>query len=454
LTKGDGVVSLPAGVALKPSRFTLMAWEPTEPRALLLYNSFTGGFARFTAPAAELLAAAMAAPVIPDEAMDFADALVSAGLVVDQRIDELALATRLQDVYRNRHDWLNLILMPTEKCIFRCVYCYEDFVKGAMSDEVRQGILHLVAREAPRLRGLKVDWFGGEPLSAFDVVKDLSTQLIALCERNGIEYGASMTTNAYLLDEIRAPQALALGIRRFQVTIDGPKQTHDQLRVLQNGRGTFDRIIENLKLLQGLGEDFRVRIRVNFTPQVAAAVPEFLRFLGERFGGDPRFSVWFHPVGRWGGPHDGELDVCDERTSERLGLDFMQLAADAGFSLAAWRDAIQPFGSVCYAADPRSFVIGSDGNVYKCTVALAKPENLVGKLTSDGDLHLSEERFAMWTASGEETDAGCQACSFRPACHGNSCPAERMSRGGEHACPPVKRNITRVLPLLATRPQF
>jgi len=447
-------MALFAGSAYKASRFTLTAWEPTgpsEPRTLLVYNSFTGGFARFTSPTAERVASLVAGDSVPDLAGDLVDGLASAGLFVDRRIDELALAAATQDIYRSRHDSLNLILMPTEKCIFRCVYCYEDFVKGKMRANIKQGVLKLVETEAPRLRRLKVDWFGGEPLSAFDVVTELSTGILDLCERNGVEYASSMTTNAYLLDEVRAPQALALGIRRFQVTLDGPAQTHDSLRVLQNGGGTFDRIIHNLVTLRDLDEDFRVRIRVNFTPQVAAAVPEFLGYLGDRFGGDPRFSVWFHPVGHWGGPHDEEVEVCDERTSEQLGLDFMALAADAGFSLDAWRDAIQPFGSVCYAADPRSFVIGSDGNVYKCTVAFSKRENLVGHLSDDGDLHLSPDRLAMWTASGEETDSGCRACGFRPACHGNACPLERMNRDGQRACPPVKRNITQVLPLLATR---
>lgn len=444
-------MAMSAGYAYKPSRFTLMAWEQSQPRSLLVYNSFTGGFARFTSPTADRVESLMQGATVADHAANLVDGLVSAGLLVDQRIDELALANATQDIYKGRHDSLNLILMPTEKCIFRCVYCYEDFLKGKMRSEIKQGVLQLVENEAPGLRRLKVDWFGGEPLSAFDVVQELSVGLLDLCERRGIEYASSMTTNAYLLDEVRAPRALALGIRRFQVTLDGPAETHDRLRVLQNGRGTFERIIHNLVMLKRLDEEFAVRIRVNFTPEVAAAVPAFLGFLGERFGGDPRFSVWFHPVGHWGGPHDEEVEVCDERTSEEFGLEFMALAADAGFSLAAWRDAIQPFGSVCYAADPRSFVIGSDGNVYKCTVAFTKAENLVGHLTGDGDLHLSADRLAMWTSSGEETDTGCQACAFRPACHGNACPLERMNRDGERACPPVKRNITQVLPLLATR---
>lgn len=300
----------------KPSRFTLTAWEPSEPRSLLAYNSFTGGFARFVSPTAERVASLMTEPVVPEDAHDLLGSLASAGLVVDERIDELALASATQEIYKGRRDSLNLILMPTEKCMFRCVYCYEDFLKGKMSNDVKQGVMSLVENQAHGLRRLKIDWFGGEPLSAFSVVKELSEGLLDLCDRFDVEYASSMTTNAYLLDEVRAPQALALQIRRFQITLDGPAETHDSLRVLQNGKGTFDRIIHNLLFLQSLDEDYRVRIRVNFTPEVAAAVPKFLRYLGERFGGDPRFSVWFHPVGRWGGPHDEDVEVCDERTSE------------------------------------------------------------------------------------------------------------------------------------------
>jgi len=441
-----------AQLSYKPSRFNLLAWDRTDSHAgvLLVYNSFTSSFLQFRQPSADAVADLLGGRAVALDP-ELTGVLAAQGVLVEEHVDELALVELTQELYRSQHDALNLILMPTEKCFFRCVYCYEEFLKGKMSQGVRQGILRLVEDQSARLTRLKVDWFGGEPLSALDVVQELSEGLIDIADRAGFRYAASMTTNAYLLDQRRAALCLALGINRFQVTLDGPSGTHDRLRVLRNGRGTFDTIIGNLMALRRLDADYRVRIRVNFTPDVGREMPSFLRFLGDRFGNDPRFSVWFHPVGHWGGPHDEEVEVCDERTGEEHVLDFMALASEAGFSLDSWREAMQPFGSVCYAASPRSFVIGSDGNVYKCTVVFRKPENLVGHLTPDGDLHLSDELMRLWTASGEETDSGCQACAFRPACHGNGCPVERMHRGGEHACPPVKKHIKQVLPLLATR---
>jgi uncharacterized protein len=177
-------------------------------------------------------------------------------------------------------------------------------------------------------------------------------------------------------------------------------------------------------------------------------MPEFITFLGQEFGNDPRFSMRFRPVGRWGGPNDHLLEVCDHAAAEEDEIRLMGLALDAGFGLATWKDGMQPFGSTCYAASPRHFVIGSDGVVYKCTVAFNDPRNHVGRIDAQGNLQLDEARVRLWTRSGEETDADCRACSFRPACQGNLCPLERIE-GQDKRCPTPKTHPDRLLPLLA-----
>ena len=68
---------------------------------------------------------------------------------------------------------LGLIIMPTEKCNYRCVYCYEDFEQGRMADSVSDGIVRLVASRAPLLDQLTISWFGGEPLLAMAVIEKI-----------------------------------------------------------------------------------------------------------------------------------------------------------------------------------------------------------------------------------------------------------------------------------------
>jgi len=75
--------------------------------------------------------------------------------------------------YALRDDVLNLTILPTEQCNFRCFYCYESFKLGKMSKETSDSILKLVQKRASTLKILTIGWFGGEPLMAKDIVLSL-----------------------------------------------------------------------------------------------------------------------------------------------------------------------------------------------------------------------------------------------------------------------------------------
>src|SRR5688572_26182612 len=79
---------------------------------------------------------------------------------------------------------LHLILLPTEKCNFRCTYCYEDFSVGRMPSDVVSGIERMIERRAPGLRLLGIDWFGGEPLLARDIVEQVSARVSDVARAN------------------------------------------------------------------------------------------------------------------------------------------------------------------------------------------------------------------------------------------------------------------------------
>ena len=101
-----------------------------------------------------------------------------------------------------RSDSLHLIILPTERCNFRCTYCYEDFSIGRMSRETVLAVKRLIDRRLDDLHSLSVSWFGGEPMLARGIVEDISEHIVrAVAERpNQIHYLADMTTNGYLLD--------------------------------------------------------------------------------------------------------------------------------------------------------------------------------------------------------------------------------------------------------------
>ena len=139
-------------------------------------------------------------------------------------------------------DKLELILFPTEKCNFRCTYCYEDFELGRMPPAVVTGIKNLIDARSQDLKILHLSWFGGEPLIAYDIVRDISGHAKRLSDERGFRSIVSITTNGYTLTEDRFVELASLGTRKFQFSLDGEQAVHDRTRLRIDGAGTFAEI--------------------------------------------------------------------------------------------------------------------------------------------------------------------------------------------------------------------
>jgi len=200
--------------------------------------------------------------------------------------------------------------------------------------------------------------------------------------------------------------------------------------------------------IQTLDDSFEIYIRINFDEDNLSHVPAFLEELARYFAGDSRFQIFCRPVGKWGGANDEALPICDHRTAETKIWEFTELGINKGLQMSSIIESmLMPSGAVCYAAKPHSFVIGSNGQVYKCTCFLDEEYNHVGRLHADGTMDIDFDKLALWVTSGEEQDETCQACFFRPACQGNHCPLYRI-RKGKRPCPYEKRKIKQVLRLI------
>ncbi|WP_235483429.1 radical SAM/SPASM domain-containing protein [Streptomyces roseoverticillatus] len=379
--------------------------------------------------------------------------LVYGGFLVPQGTDETALVHN-QYVSRYMDRSLHLIVMPTEQCNFRCVYCYESFLRGEMDPGLQEGIKRFVADQQD-LEHFYLSWFGGEPLLAAETVFRLTDHFRRYTEDRGIELYTLATTNGYLLTPEYADRVIPAGLKRFQITLDGPEHEHDKRRVGANGEPTFARIWDNLAHLRRSDHDFKVVLRHNFDPESLPKMQDFLGMLKDEFGGDPRFGLEMEAIGRWGGANDASLDVCEDRALVEAVRRARQLTVEAGFRDVHALPGMQVNGNVCYAANPKSFVIGSDGKVYKCTVELDYHDrNVVGQLYPDGRMDLDWKKMALWCETdGMEEGKKCTSCYFSPTCHGAACPKEWMEEP-ECACPTGKRFIRDSLTLIRAESLF
>ncbi|MGP3562249.1 radical SAM protein [Geobacillus sp. BK01] len=428
-----------------PSRFNAMA--QTKQGELILYNSYTGAIGAVAEDEKAAVLKALKRTGIDRELSPVEQTLVECGFLVAENVDE---KRRAQFLHQSLHrtDVMHLVILPTEACNFRCVYCYQDFSRGQMKREVIDGLKRFLTETIPRLTHLTVSWFGGEPLLAIDVIEEISTVIIEQTKRYGVTYQADMSTNGYGLSKETMRRLLRCEVTRLMVTLDGSKDVHDARRVLANQGPTYETILGHLRDIQTLDDSFEVDIRVNFDEDNLERIPSFLDELACYFAGDRRFQLFCRPVGRWGGANDERLPVCDHRTAEVKIWELTEYGIKKGLSMSSMVESmLMPSGAVCYAAKPHSFVIGADGQVYKCTCAFDEEYNRIGRLHADGTMDVDMDKLALWVTSGEETDEQCQACFFRPACQGNHCPLYRL-RTGKRPCPHEKRKIKEVLRLI------
>lgn len=429
---------------VKPSRFN--ALSQTDEDGLILFNSYTGALADFTREEKDEVMGYLKNQTTSGNSA-IREALLENGFLVNEHADEKKRAEFLHQSM-HRTDMLHLILMPTEACNFRCTYCYESFVRGRMTDETVMGVKSLVRERIKTLNSLHISWFGGEPLLELDLMEELTGVFQEEARKHNVTYSADISTNGYYLNKEVFEKLLAMDVRQFMITIDGIEAVHDKRRFLIGGGKTFQEIMENLKVAKESPENFDLSIRVNFDEDNLKETEELTAYLKEYFQGDSRFGLLFRPVGRWGGEHDEDIPICSHITANEKMWQFTESAINQNLFMSSMISGMMsPAGSVCYAAKPNAFVIGSNGQLYKCTTALDAEVNHVGTLDADGTLNLDYDKLITWVTSGEETDAVCQNCFYRPACQGNHCPWYRALTG-DRPCPSEKNNIKKVLKLI------
>ncbi len=327
---------------------------------------------------------------------------------------------QIAQAFSHRH--LNLILFPTEKCNFRCSYCYEDFETGRMRPTIIAALKSLLDRRMNELESLELSWFGGEPLLAKDIVYDLSEYILHRV-RPGLRYRANMTTNGYLLDRDTAIRLITCGVTFFQISLDGFGTHHDSTRRRADGCGTFEKIWRNLLTLRELTSAFTVMLRVHVSPSNIETVDDLIHAINREFAGDPRFTVYFKAVEKLGGVNDGKFEVFDEATKSKI-----TTALEQRLSSPRQIHKLNLDQYVCYASVPNSLIIRADGSIGKCTVALSDERNRLGRLRPDGIVEIAQPLLRRWLRGFSTLDEQDLACPYSNMKMETSVEAERLIR--------------------------
>jgi uncharacterized protein len=412
---------------------------------MVLCNTLTGHRCAIPRAGASLVKQYLSNLAVIEEPLDeVGQYLVAAGYLVPQDLDEGACFDMAFGFQQYRTDFRYMILVITNDCNFSCVYCAQKPRSGSMESWVQSAIRQHVAEQTRWWRALQIAWFGGEPLLAFDVIENLAPYFRDVTKKSGTKLSSHITTNGYLLTPDRSRKLLQWGVTDYQITLDGVGEIHDQMRPLKDGGGTFSRIMDNLSTMAEYDDDFAVRLRVNFDQHSVHELSRLFALLKERLKGDERFRLAFHPVGRWGGPNDLNIDIVDD---EKAAYAYKQALRDDCRKAGLRYDLSTMFAqgpSICYAARPYSCVIGTDGTIMKCSNVLERrDENVVGRLLPDGRMTLDATKYLKWVGAAYRTPT-CMPCFFLPVCNGGFCPLNRIATGSPQ-CPETKTWIQKAL---------
>jgi uncharacterized protein len=289
-------------------------------------------------------------------------------------------------------------------------------------------LVEVLDEQLATIEHFNVTWFGGEPLLATDRIYSLSEAFLQRCEAADVTYSASIVTNGYLLTPDVARRLRACRVEGAQITLDGPAETHDLMRPLRSGRGTFDVVLDNVV---ACADVLPISIRVNLDAHNVAAYEQLLDTLVDR-GLSGRVSVNPGQIVAYdegiGAPSESYRPRCftlpEFADVEREFLANAQVRGLASASLP------QPVATPCTAVRENELVVGANGELYKCWDSVGNEQEVVGHLRSWRD---PNDRVLKWLHYDPFADDDCRSCVALPTCMGG-CAHHQMTNPGDAKC--------------------
>jgi uncharacterized protein len=345
-------------------------------------------------------------------------------IIVDDDADELEMLKIRFNRGKYKATSVGITVIPTHACNLACTYCYQghgDVLSTTMSDETVRRTIEFIKKNAVGYTNLAVNFYGGEPLLFPDILFKIAEEVKSFAEEHGITFMVSATSNGTLFTE-DVVEKLNHYNHKVQITLCGPKEVHDQIRVDKKGNGTYDTLMDVINLFRKHNISFHVRVDVDQSNY--DAVTTLLDDLNTRGFND--FYIAFCPIGEDVCYSKMELDIkgVDSVSLTRL----FKLAHEKGFKTNPI--TIHNFVEGCSALLDSFLAIDPHGDVYKCIAAPNYKEHKLGTVDENGDLaDMSYRAYCTWTLRDPLRIEECVTCKFSPVCGGGCALAAYAKHG-------------------------
>jgi uncharacterized protein len=442
---------------------------------VFLLNTFTDAQLVVGSDVASLLdrfaagAGADAIAALTDDERDALSTLAEHGFIVESRAAERQRLEAFFDDVHEGADQLRITVLTTLQCNFACDYCIQgdhgDYnrtaAKMTLESAERVALWAEARMDAIRPSSFVLTFFGGEPLLNLPVMYFLAERLWSSSVARGVHMQINVITNGLLLTPDVVDRLEPFGLNGFKITLDGDRDTHNRMRPLRGGQGTFDRIINNIRRVAGR---CAISLGGNFDETSVESYPALLDFLASQEFAGKISRVAFKPVIRDVKPSVaagfekrsatgttkfiGLTPVSDDKPLNGTCMTSAGMGTTAGAcdschflddQLAFLRDETKRRGfktsdgvhmGPCEIHKKHAYTIGPEGDLYACPGFTGDRKMSTGHIDgrSDSARSAAARRFEQLAAWKE-----CRECPFIPVCAGGCTVASHSELGDMNA---------------------
>ncbi len=354
-----------------------------------------------------------------------------------------------------------LCLHIAHDCNLACRYCFagEGEYKGdrsLMSYETGKQALDFLVSHSGHRHNLEVDFFGGEPLLNFEVVKQLVAYGRQLEKANDKHFRFTLTTNGVLLTD----DVIEFANREMDnivLSIDGRKEVHDRMRPFKNGTGSYDLIIDKFKKTAESRNQEKYYVRGTFTHNNLDFVEDVLSLADEGFKQISVEPVVADPAEPYAIRKEDIPVICEgydrlaqemlRREKEGKGFNFFHYMIDLSGGPCVYKRLSGCGSGTEYLA------VTPWGDLYPCHQFVGEEQFCLGNVR-DGILNTElQDTFKLCNVYAKEEFRGCCAkfyCSGGCAANAYHCHGD-INRPYEKGCELQRKRVECAIMLKAAK---
>ncbi len=336
------------------------------------------------------------------------------GFIVPKEQDEYQkIIDKEQSMIYEKSKAQCIVIAPTLQCNYNCEYCFEDGRRNnnSMTPQIVEAVVNYVKNHLfGETKELKVIWFGGEPLLKMDLIREISKELIKVCNKKRIMYHAHIVTNGYFLtNEIAKEISEEYGIRTAQITLDGPVHIYE--RIKQTPMGAYNKVLDNIV---GASKFMNICIRLNITPNYYPYLLKYVDELMEIFRDCPTISIYLAEIRNdW---KESGLEKEESNSFWKMKQQFESYVSTNYQNRLTNKDVLCFSGPKCGLVKKNNYIIGPQGELYRCEHMVGLQEGIIGTCF-EGRYHNRADVVFNFM----EYPKKCHECKVFPICMGG-CP--------------------------------